>query len=164
VGTDLTVYKPGNTSECMAAIVRGDRVYVCELLPHGVYERMLPTKRVADYTLSEFTLWSLPPGEEPPSSEEEAFRTLQQRCQRLQQDHDEMENCWRASEEKIEQQRQRIEDLQRQVESHQHVAAESGHRAEQLAAELAAAKQQLEEVHRKMAAASLPWWRKLLGR
>ncbi len=50
-GTDLTVFKPGNTSERLACIIRGDRVYVCELLRHDEYERTLPTRRASQYSL-----------------------------------------------------------------------------------------------------------------
>jgi len=76
-GTDLTVYKPGNTSERAACILRGHTVYVCELLQHDEYRRILPGKRSADYDLSTFTEW-FPPDEAAslPTSEEERYVQL----------------------------------------------------------------------------------------
>jgi hypothetical protein len=76
-GTDLTVFKPGNTSERMAAIVRDGRIYVCELLQHDEYERTLPGRRAEQYALKEFRPWTRPAdAPEPPATEEQAYRDL----------------------------------------------------------------------------------------
>lgn len=89
-GTDLDVYKPGNTAQRMAYFMRGDDVHVCELYPtHDEgYEKMLATKRAADYDSSRFVPWSRPAELPPsPSTDEEwateqarKFSRLQDRC------------------------------------------------------------------------------------
>lgn len=57
-GTDLTVYKPGNTAERIACILRADKVYVCvAYADHDRYERELPGRRQADYDLRQFIPW-----------------------------------------------------------------------------------------------------------
>jgi hypothetical protein len=89
-GTDLEVYKPGNTAQRMAYFMRGDDVHVCELYPtHDEgYEKMLATKRAADYETARFVPWSRPAELPPsPSTDEEwaaeqarKFSRLQDRC------------------------------------------------------------------------------------
>jgi putative CRISPR-associated protein (TIGR02619 family) len=59
-GTDLKVFKPGNTSERMLAYTRKRRVYVCELAQHAEYERLIGSRGVKDYPESEFVRWTLP--------------------------------------------------------------------------------------------------------
>ena len=61
-GTDLEVYKPGNTAQRMAYFMKGNDVHVCELYPaHDEgYERRLASKRVADYHDDHFAPWSRP--------------------------------------------------------------------------------------------------------
>jgi putative CRISPR-associated protein (TIGR02619 family) len=89
-GTDLEVYKPGNTAQRMAYFMRGDDVHVCELYPtHDEgYEKMLAGKRAADYENVRFVPWTRP-AELPPSpaTDEEwaveqarRFARLQDRC------------------------------------------------------------------------------------
>ena len=58
-GGDLPVYKPGNTAERMAAFVRGDTVYVCELwASHDEYNRVVGSCRVSDYPTNGFRPWT----------------------------------------------------------------------------------------------------------
>lgn len=93
-GTDLEVYKPGNTAQRMAYFMRGDDVHVCELYPtHDEgYEKMLATKRVADYETARFVPWSRPAELPPsPSTDEQwateqarKFSRLQDRCTMLE--------------------------------------------------------------------------------
>lgn len=53
--TDLAVFKPGNTPERAACIVRGDDVFVCRaFLSHDEYERELPKLKEADFELDAF--------------------------------------------------------------------------------------------------------------
>lgn len=77
-GTDLHVYKPGNTAERAACFLRGSGVYVCELYPsHDQYERHLPGRNQADYDAADFAKW-VPPEDVDASvlSEERAFEKL----------------------------------------------------------------------------------------
>ena len=56
-GTDLSVYKPGNTSERMAYFVANDEVHVCELYPtHAQYVRKLPGSNRIDYPSRNFSV------------------------------------------------------------------------------------------------------------
>jgi len=56
--TDLTVYKWYASTLRVATIPRGDRVYVCEVYTnHDRYERDLPGRKAADYTLDSFIPW-----------------------------------------------------------------------------------------------------------
>ncbi len=71
-GTELAVYKPGNTAERLACAVRGTRVYVCELFAqHDDYQETLRGKRAADYDFSRFRPWSRPSNVPPPPSTDE---------------------------------------------------------------------------------------------
>ena len=89
-GTDLEVYKPGNTAQRMAYFMRGDDVNVCELYPtHDEgYEKMLANKRAGDYEKLRFVPWArpaeLPPGPETDedwaAEQARKFVRLQDRC------------------------------------------------------------------------------------
>jgi len=89
-GTDLEVYKPGNTAQRMAYFMRGDDVNVCELYPtHDEgYEKMLANKRAGDYEKLRFVPWArpaeLPPGPETDedwaAEQAQKFVRLQDRC------------------------------------------------------------------------------------
>ena len=94
-GTDLHVYKPGNTAHRMAYYLRGDDVYVCEL--YGAhderYEKMLAGKRIADYAQDGFTPW-LRPVDSPAESltdedwatkQEQKLSAVRQTCAALEQ-------------------------------------------------------------------------------
>jgi hypothetical protein len=60
-GTDLTVFKPGRTSERMLARVDGLRVYVCELMQHDEYVHFLSKDRsFAQYPAGGFEAWVRP--------------------------------------------------------------------------------------------------------
>lgn len=93
-GTDLEVYKPGNTAQRMAYFMRGSDVHVCELYPaHDEgYEKMLASRRVADYEKERFMAWSRPaeaskgPETDEQWATEQARRTarLEDRCAALQ--------------------------------------------------------------------------------
>ena len=54
-GTDLAVFKPGNTSERMAYFVERDEVHVCELYQHDEYVKDLPGKNRDSYPSSSFS-------------------------------------------------------------------------------------------------------------
>ncbi len=57
-GTDLDVFKPGNTPERIAGIIREGQFYVCELyLDHDLYERDLYGKQRTQYDLDRFVVW-----------------------------------------------------------------------------------------------------------
>ncbi|HID22065.1 MAG TPA: hypothetical protein EYP14_06645 [Planctomycetaceae bacterium] len=168
-GTDLVVYKPGNTAQRMACIVRGTKVYVCELFPgHAEYQRVLRTKRSEDYPLSEFTPWMLAADEpEPPRSEEEAFRRLQdQRCQ-LEEEVNrlrlELEALHRLEKERdrlrqeVNTVRQQLEGMRNQWKLQEEATVEERRRT-------AAAEDEVARLKAELVAARLPWWKRLLRR
>lgn len=70
-GTDLRVFKPGATSERIACIIRDGCVYVCELLKHDEYERVLQKRKESQYKLGEFSPWDPPDDLVVPKSDEE---------------------------------------------------------------------------------------------
>lgn len=54
--SELSIFKPGNTSKRMGAFLRGERVYVARLWSsHDQYEREAPAERIVDYPTSKFT-------------------------------------------------------------------------------------------------------------
>lgn len=58
-GTDLVVYKMGNTAERIACILRGSRVFVClAYADHAVYERELPQHQQAGFDVTNFVPWT----------------------------------------------------------------------------------------------------------
>lgn len=59
-GTDLSVFKPGNTSARMIAFQKGRRVFVCELALHDRYEELLAGRRVSDFPENSFQLYQAP--------------------------------------------------------------------------------------------------------
>lgn len=76
-GTDLSVFKPGNTSARMIAFLKGRRVYVCELALHDRYEELLAGKRVSDYPENCFQTYQAPAdASDLPASEERAVEEL----------------------------------------------------------------------------------------
>ncbi len=56
-GTDLDVYKMGNTSERVAAVMKGQDIYICELLQHDEYIKRLPQCKICNYNFKEFELF-----------------------------------------------------------------------------------------------------------
>jgi putative CRISPR-associated protein (TIGR02619 family) len=161
-GTDLTVFKPGNTSERMAAVVRGSKIYVCELLRHDEYERVLSSKRADQYQLNEFQTWVKPSSvAAPPSSEEEAYRELWRR-------YEETSACWEKAEDQLEHAQDECNSLRSEVNALRlgTVAAE-----EQLASMRAAAARsdrqiaeltsRVESLGIELATDPLPWWKRL---
>jgi putative CRISPR-associated protein (TIGR02619 family) len=73
-GTDLSVYKPGNTGHRAAGFLKGNTFYVCELFhSHDKYESSLKGKKRKDYALPEFISWN--PGSEDSASIQEELVT-----------------------------------------------------------------------------------------
>ena len=69
-GTDLLVYKPGNTSERAAYFVRGRDVYVCAIAQHDTYERTFGTLQRAACEGLPFEQWTRPAAEPEPETTE----------------------------------------------------------------------------------------------
>ena len=161
-GTDLTVFKPGNTSERMAAIVRGSKVYVCELLRHDEYERLLPSKRANQYQTNEFEPWIKPSSvAAPPSTEETAYRELYRR-------YEETSACWEKAEGQLESARSECRNLRSEADALRlrsltyedqlaSLRAGSSDSTRQVS-EMAA---RVESLGKELAAARLPWWKRL---
>jgi putative CRISPR-associated protein (TIGR02619 family) len=53
-GSDLEFYKPGNTSERLAGITKGNDIYVCELMQHDEYEKKIQLCQKKNYNTKEF--------------------------------------------------------------------------------------------------------------
>jgi putative CRISPR-associated protein (TIGR02619 family) len=164
-GTDLTVYKPGNTSERLAAIVQGNRVYACELLQHDAYERVLPGKMAAQYRLSEFTPWALPTDiEPPPATEEDATRRLQQRCEQLDKDRRQAETYWSESENRTKAAESKAKELENSLCRSQRELALARYLETTLRSDSQRLATDLEACQAELAWAKLPWWSRLMGR
>ena len=93
VATDLQILKQGNTSIRVLGYEQGGRFYVCRVLAHGDYDRLLDGKKcpqVSDFRDEEFVEWKEPPEVLPnPVKDEEspyevAMRKLADYDQRLQ--------------------------------------------------------------------------------
>ena len=69
-GSDMEFYKPGNTSERIAAITKGNDVYICELMQHAEYEKKISTCQKKNYNTKEFELFIFNENESIPDSEE----------------------------------------------------------------------------------------------
>ncbi len=164
-GTDLTVFKPGNTSERMACILRGSQIFVCELLRHDEYERVLPAKRANQYQLNEFQPWLKPADvDPPPSTEEEAFRVL---CHR----YEETSACWEKAEMQLERVRSecnsfrseadalclKVEALGEELATLRTAAGQSGRQIADLSSKIKA-------LDNELIVARLPWWKRLFQR
>lgn len=141
--TDLTVFKPGNTSERMAAFVQNEEVYVCELYQHDQYERELPGRNKADYPLGSFRPWGKP-ADQPalPRTEEEEYRQLEddlKACNQL------LEESRQDSERINSERREREDELHGQIEDWRN-------RSDQLERELRQYKNRV------------PWWKRWRSR
>lgn len=127
-GTDLTVFKPGNTSERIAAYLHNEEVHVCELYQHDRYERHLPGRSISDYPLGSFRVWTKPADQQDlPLTEEEDYRRLEDdlnACRRqlteakqaLAGARSERESVEVESRKKVERWRKRCGELERELE------------------------------------------------
>jgi len=127
-GTDLNVYKPGNTAQRMAGFVRGSQIYICELfVNHDAYERELPGKQIADYPIAHFQPWHYPvDAGEPPRSEEEMLAQLgekldlqiqyckewEQALSAVSEEHQNIKNHLETAKKELNQYRQRCQSLE----------------------------------------------------
>ena len=87
-GTDLAVYKPGDTAERIAGFIQGRTFFACELFgDHAEYDRDLPNCRCSMYRTADFVPWTAPSGvESAPETEEQLFAVLQEKATAAQQD------------------------------------------------------------------------------
>lgn len=169
--TDLQVFKRGSTSERLAAIVRGNGIYVCELLTHDAYERILPTRKSTDYALSEFTLWTQDAGNPSISTESESQFEERRRNREAQlvKDRDDMESLWREAEKDRDLARAELaESIAKRdmVGLEQEIAAQEAHSLRQ---ETARAQSRVAELERELSSrnaqlrelSNRPWWKRL---
>ena len=138
--TDLTVFKPGNTSERMAGFVDNDEIYVCELYQHDQYERELPGRNKADYPLGSFRPWGRPADQQDlPRTEEEEYRQLEDD---LKASNELLEECQQKLERTNSERRAHEDKLHGQIE-------EWRKRSDQLELEL------------KQYKSRVPWWKRM---
>ena len=163
--TDLSVFKPGKTSERMACIVHGTKVYVCELLRHDEYIRVLPTRQQANYNLSEFARWTRPQDvESSPLTEDEAFiRTRRQ--------VDELEQVWKDAEVRLQACSSNLQEAKTAAQTAQnerdraiHDVSESRIVFERSQQEQSRQIEDLKQTVIGLQRANRPWWKRLLGR
>ena len=89
-GTDLDVWKPGNTSQRMAGWVELHAIYVAELYPtHDEYVRDLPAQKRKDYDPDQFMPWQPAKPVDPLTSEEAAGDALMIRSAQLEKEREE---------------------------------------------------------------------------
>jgi putative CRISPR-associated protein (TIGR02619 family) len=183
-GTGLTVFKPGRTKERMACVVRGDKVYVCELFYHDY--SLIEGKSASDYDLGTFVPWSRPAdAAAPPDTDDELFACLEQEVEKWRKEAEQCRELWQETDarcevlaadlraakagwdderrlrEAAEARAARAEDELRRLGSD--LQAE-WRRGEERAAEVARLQQDLQACREELAAARRPWWQRLLGR
>lgn len=126
--TDLIILKQGNTSIRVLGYEANGRFYVCRVLAHDDYQRLLDSKscpKIADFKTTEFTEWTLPPEKLPDSVKDEespyevAMRKLADSDQRLQS----RETYWATRVNEVKQERDELkqkladaENVQRTIE------------------------------------------------
>ena len=142
--SELDIYKPGDVR--MAAILRGDGVYVAELWPadsHGMYDREAERCQLKNYDLTAFTPWARPPDIPPLPETDEAFvREFEDTIHGLEKERDELTQLWNDAEDGLRQ-------AQTQLRNN---AAE----LDRLGARVLTHETELERLRR-------PWWKHLFG-
>jgi putative CRISPR-associated protein (TIGR02619 family) len=161
-GTDLAVYKPGNTAERMACIMRPGKIFVCELFAaHDDYERILPQKHVSDYDLKSFQQWYRPVGiEASPTTEEAAFR-------RLYKELDDSRISWHKAEDQLEAVRHeklKLEDEKQTLQDKIEGLQAKAQRTVEMESEVQGFRARVRALEEELAIARLPWWKRLLKR
>ena len=152
-GTDLTVFKPGNTSERMAAFVQNDEIYVCELYQHDQYERELPGRNKADYPLGSFRPWGKSADQRDfPRTEEEEYRQL--------------EDDLKACNELLEGSQQDLEKINSEHSQHlERINSEHGSREEELHGQVEKWRRRSDQLERELEQykSRMPWWKRIFG-
>ena len=94
-GTNLEVYKPGNTAQRLAGLVQGHKFYVCELYAnHDRYEKELKNHQREHYELSAFSLWTPPVDGTLPETEQDQVQQLSDRIKRLEKENEDTIREW----------------------------------------------------------------------
>ena len=130
--TDLVILKQGNASIRVLGYEAAGRFYVCRVLAHDDYQRLLDSKncpKIDDFKTTEFIEWSLPPEVLPDQLKDEespyevAMRTLADYNDRLQS----LQTHWAIRVNELKQERDSaIGDLKQKL-----AAAEKGQRTMQ---------------------------------
>ena len=119
-GTDLDVYKPGNTAQRAAAWLAHGAVYVAELYPnHDQYELELPGRNRKNYDRRGFQLSTLPRAGEALLTEEQEnqrlFAELQQQVDEAHDRHAQAEQTVEGSEQALTELANREQYLQEEL-------------------------------------------------
>lgn len=147
-GTDLEVYKPGNTSQRLAGFTQGRVFYACELYgDHNEYERDLVRRQRAQYKVAEFTAWVAPSGIQIPETDEQVADLHQERLEKAEKESREGIKLW--------------EDSQSELDS---VRRESSARISEITAALESAQLKITDLEKSLADARQPWWKRLFRR
>jgi putative CRISPR-associated protein (TIGR02619 family) len=175
-GTDLQVWKPGNTRERLAGYVRGNRVYVCQLWPrHDDYEREVAKRQVADFEGQGFRVWS-PPEDLPdgPTAEERETTRLMEKITELESDKrqlqsqlDRRETDHLEAADKLEQKNAVLAELQekcasqkRQIEEQSAAFDEAEKKNARLETELRDVRELAASRQAELTYWKLPWYRR----
>ncbi len=117
-GTDLEVYKPGNTPERMAGFTQGRTFFACQLYAsHDKYEQGLPQHQRSDYSAGDFRPWVRPVTSEPvPETEQEMalllrsrMETAETRVQNAKEEASKNERLWFTTQMELEAERERFQ-------------------------------------------------------
>ena len=156
-GTDLTVYKPGNTSERMLAVPRGRVIYVCELAPHDRYEQLISTRSVADYDLSEFSPWTLPAEVPvPPETEQDLLSLWSRRYDETNAEREEAERLWAESEADRENWKKEAQEFALRSQDAERKIVALQEAQEWTLAEAVQLRQEIEQYKARLR----PWWKR----
>lgn len=134
-GTDLTVYKPGNTSARMLAYLKGRRIYVCELALHDRYDELIKSRTKTDYPENTFEPYQAPPdAADLPFSEERALEQLEKELQVKERETESLFSDLSAKEEEVTQLQTRLETKTTELDhAQERAAAQETDTAEQAA-------------------------------
>lgn len=113
--TDLIILKQGNTSIRVLGYEANDHFYVCRVLAHDDYQRLLDSNhcpQIADFKTTEFTEWTMPEDDLPDSVKDEespyevAMRKLTDSDRHLQS----RETYWATRVSKLEQDLKKLKE------------------------------------------------------
>lgn len=184
-GTDLTVFKPGNTSERLMGYIKGSSVYVCELAQHDRYEKILRTRKKEDYPETGFRTYAPPEdAAELALSEDAEMDALRETIANLKKDNETLYRDVEATEKQLSREKEQYEqmrDKQKEefnlredahvqqiadmIKKHSEETRSLETDKETLKQELASLRNQQDQREAQLQAlqnyVSLPWWRRI---
>lgn len=146
-GTDLEVYKPGNTKERLAGFLEGRTFYVCELyLSHEEYERVLGTRSRKQYRGADFQPWMPPTGKQVAETAEQLAAQVQAELNEKNRECRDLEAVWGEDTRKHKTEQTRL---------HAVIADLEGSAKEK--------EREIDHLQEELDFARRPWWRRLFN-